>query len=174
MTKEATGTGRFCEPNHIRHLAFLLSWGHPGGLMVLKTSPAEFPMAEAKRITHDLFTPNPWIYWTDFLFFRYLGLVFFCSGRNGFDFFPDSNRCFFYRRFCPLPIGHLRARVDSFKERNLSGFPCGLEFAVRFPPDGSFHALHGGPYRPPQAKNFMAPKRTTNILISPWKGPIGF
>jgi fatty acid desaturase len=37
----------------------------------------EFPMAEAKRITQDLFEPNPWIYWTDFLFHDLLGWAAF-------------------------------------------------------------------------------------------------
>ncbi len=36
-----------------------------------------FPMAEAKRITQDLFGPKPWVYWSDFLFFDLLGWAAF-------------------------------------------------------------------------------------------------
>lgn len=38
-----------------------------------------FPMAEAKRITRDLFQPKPWVYWTDFLFFDLLGWAAFAA-----------------------------------------------------------------------------------------------
>lgn len=34
-------------------------------------------MAEAKRITQDLFVPKPWVYWSDFLFFDILGWTAF-------------------------------------------------------------------------------------------------
>ena len=36
-----------------------------------------FPMAEAKKIVQDLFDPNPWVYWCDFLFFDLLGWTAF-------------------------------------------------------------------------------------------------
>lgn len=38
---------------------------------------SQFPMAEARDIVRDLFAPNPWIYWTDFLFHITLGWVAF-------------------------------------------------------------------------------------------------
>lgn len=42
-----------------------------------ETTTAEFPMAEAKRICLDLFEPNPWIYWVDFLACDILGWAAF-------------------------------------------------------------------------------------------------
>ena len=44
--------------------------------MVPETN-VEFPMAEAKRIVQDLFEPNPWAYWADFLFYDALGWAAF-------------------------------------------------------------------------------------------------
>lgn len=43
-------------------------------------------MAEAKRITQDLFNPNPWIYWVDFLFNVALGWAAFVVAVKSRDF----------------------------------------------------------------------------------------
>lgn len=40
-------------------------------------TPQEFPMREAYDLVRDLMTPNPWIYWTDFLFHISLGWTAF-------------------------------------------------------------------------------------------------
>ena len=37
----------------------------------------EFPLREAHHLVRDLMTPNPWIYWTDFLFHITLGWTAF-------------------------------------------------------------------------------------------------
>ena len=42
-----------------------------------QTDLPPFPMAEAKRIVHDLFEPDPLIYWADFLFHDLLGWAAF-------------------------------------------------------------------------------------------------
>ncbi|MEI6702388.1 MAG: fatty acid desaturase, partial [Deltaproteobacteria bacterium] len=42
---------------------------HVTGATVTK----EFPLREAHELVRDLMTPNPWIYWTDFLFHITLG-----------------------------------------------------------------------------------------------------
>ncbi len=57
--------------------------------MVLKTPTIDFPMADAKRITQDLFNPNPWIYWIDFLFNVALGWTAFILAikSNNFSLF---------------------------------------------------------------------------------------
>ncbi|MDP1558912.1 MAG: fatty acid desaturase [Nitrosomonas sp.] len=39
----------------------------------------EFPLREAHRLVRDLMTPNPWIYWTDFLFHISLGWAAFIT-----------------------------------------------------------------------------------------------
>lgn len=39
----------------------------------------EFPLREAHHLVRDLMTPNPWIYWTDFLFHITLGWVAFLT-----------------------------------------------------------------------------------------------
>ncbi len=36
-------------------------------MLEAETETESFSMAEARQIVRDLFTPNPWIYWTDFL-----------------------------------------------------------------------------------------------------------
>ena len=42
-----------------------------------QTPTFDFPMAEAKRVIRDLFEPNPFIYWSDFLFNDILGWAAF-------------------------------------------------------------------------------------------------
>ena len=37
----------------------------------------EFPLREAHHLVRDLMTPNPWIYWSDFLFHVTLGWAAF-------------------------------------------------------------------------------------------------
>ena len=41
--------------------------------MIETTTGREFPLREAHNLVRDLMTPNPWIYWTDFLFHISLG-----------------------------------------------------------------------------------------------------
>ncbi|MCG8449003.1 MAG: fatty acid desaturase [Pirellulales bacterium] len=40
-------------------------------------SEGEFSLSEARRIVGEYFTPNPWIYWTDFLLSMSVGVFFF-------------------------------------------------------------------------------------------------
>ena len=40
-------------------------------------SSVNFPLREAYALVSDLMTPNPWIYWTDFLFHILLGWIGF-------------------------------------------------------------------------------------------------
>ena len=40
-------------------------------------TPPEFPVREAFDLVRDLMTPNPWIYWADFLFHISLGWAAF-------------------------------------------------------------------------------------------------
>lgn len=42
-----------------------------------KTEAEAFPLREAHRLVSDLMTPNPWIYWADFLFNISMGWVAF-------------------------------------------------------------------------------------------------
>src|SRR4029077_5908180 len=42
-----------------------------------QTEQTAFSLAEARHIVRDLFAPNPWIYWTDFLVTLAIGLVCF-------------------------------------------------------------------------------------------------
>jgi fatty acid desaturase len=39
--------------------------------------PEEFSLSEARRIVGDFFTPNPWVYWTDFLLSWSVGVAMF-------------------------------------------------------------------------------------------------
>ena len=41
--------------------------------MIDTTDGREFPLREAHNLVRDLMTPNPWIYWMDFLFHVILG-----------------------------------------------------------------------------------------------------
>ncbi|SEP35864.1 fatty acid desaturase [Nitrosovibrio sp. Nv6] len=45
--------------------------------MIEKTAGREFPLREAHNLVRDLMTPNPWIYWIDFLFHISLGWAAF-------------------------------------------------------------------------------------------------
>lgn len=45
----------------------------------ISSAAQEFPLKEAHRLVRDLMTPNPWIYWTDFLFHIVLGWAAFAT-----------------------------------------------------------------------------------------------
>ncbi len=45
--------------------------------MTEPTSGREFPLREAHNLVRDLMTPNPWIYWLDFLLHISLGWAAF-------------------------------------------------------------------------------------------------
>lgn len=45
--------------------------------MIEPTSGREFPLREAHNLVRDLMTPNPWIYWLDFLLHISLGWAAF-------------------------------------------------------------------------------------------------
>lgn len=47
--------------------------------MIEPTSGREFPLREAHKLVRDLMTPNPWIYWLDFLFHISLGWAAFAA-----------------------------------------------------------------------------------------------
>ncbi|PTR09415.1 fatty acid desaturase [Nitrosospira sp. Nsp5] len=47
--------------------------------MMETTAGREFPLREAHELVRDLMTPNPWIYWGDFLFHISLGWVSFVA-----------------------------------------------------------------------------------------------
>nr|MDW7618883.1 hypothetical protein [Nitrosomonadaceae bacterium]MDW7647441.1 hypothetical protein [Nitrosomonadaceae bacterium]MDW7666282.1 hypothetical protein [Nitrosomonadaceae bacterium] len=46
---------------------------HVTGTIIAK----DFPLREAHELVRDLMTPNPWIYWADFLFHITLGWAAF-------------------------------------------------------------------------------------------------
>jgi fatty acid desaturase len=46
------------------------------------TITKDFPLREAHELVRDLMTPNPWIYWTDFLFHITLGWAAFFTALN--------------------------------------------------------------------------------------------
>ena len=47
--------------------------------MIETTAGREFPLREAHNLVRDLMTPNPWIYWIDFLFHNALGWAAFIT-----------------------------------------------------------------------------------------------
>lgn len=47
--------------------------------MIETTAGREFPLREAHHLVRDLMTPNPWIYWIDFLFHNSLGWAAFIT-----------------------------------------------------------------------------------------------
>ena len=47
--------------------------------MIETTAGREFPLREAHSLVRDLMTPNPWIYWADFLFHISLGWAAFLA-----------------------------------------------------------------------------------------------
>ena len=59
----------------------------------------EFPMAAAKGLVQDLFTPNPFIYWLDFLFFAALGWFSFGLCVRSADFSTVQVAAFFTAGF---------------------------------------------------------------------------
>jgi len=59
-----------------------------------KSHSVEFPMAEAKGIIRELFTPNPWVYWTDFLVNDLLGWTAFVLAVRAPVFSPLQGAAF--------------------------------------------------------------------------------
>ena len=82
-------------------------------------------MAEARHIVRDLFTPKPWIYWTDFLLSLGVGGVFYGLVRKAPDWsllqavsFVVSCLLFFRASLFIHEIVHFRT-ADYF----MDGFP---------------------------------------------------
>lgn len=93
-------------------------------------------MAEARHIVRDLFTPNPWIYWTDFLLSFGVGLVCYGLVRKvpGWSLlqaglFLTSCICFFRASLFVHEIVHFR--TGSFRVfRFVWNLICGIPFLV--------------------------------------------
>jgi len=108
-----------------------------------RDGPGGFSLSEARRIVGEFFTPNPWIYWTDFLVSWTLG--FMCSAYTRYPEAITSNAAWhwpvtialfvasgllFYR--CSLFIHelvHIRAR-EFTAFRFVWNMLCGIPFLI--------------------------------------------
>jgi fatty acid desaturase len=102
---------------------------------VFSVPTASFSMREARNIVGDLFTPNPVIYWTDFLLTLFTGYAFFATVRRvdsvwlaGFSFVASC--LLFYRASIFIhELTHLqRGTFKTF--RVVWNLLCGIPFLV--------------------------------------------
>jgi len=75
--------------------------------------PGEFSLSEARRIVGEFFTPNPWIYWTDFLVSWSVGVAAFTVTANPELVVAD-------------PAWHWPVRIVGFVVASLLYYRCAL------------------------------------------------
>ncbi len=112
----------------------------PGTLDEEETATGSFSLAEARHIVRDLFTPNPWIFWTDFLVSLGIGGIFFGLVRHLPPWMPLKPvagvvcfvvSCLLYYR-CALFIHEIvHIRTGTFRVfRVVWNLLCGIPFLL--------------------------------------------
>jgi fatty acid desaturase len=98
---------------------------------------SEFSLAETRHILKDLFTPRPWIYWTDFLVSMTLGSVFFVLARRFTPVWSIQQAvcfftaCLFFYRAVLFTHELVHLRANSFGAfRIVWNLLCGIPFLI--------------------------------------------
>ncbi|MBE7525739.1 fatty acid desaturase [candidate division WWE3 bacterium] len=111
----------------------------------------EFPLREAHHLVRDLMTPNPWIYWSDFLFHITLGWAAYFTALfsplfslwHWADSWSPCWRCTVRRFF--------RARAGAFEKGTFQNFRlvwniiCGVPFMI---PSFTYDGVHNDHHKP--------------------------
>ena len=111
----------------------------------------EFPLREAHHLVRDLMTPNPWIYWTDFLFYITLGWTAFFTALLSPAFslwqlggFVVAVLALYRSAVFVHELAHLKK--GSFKNFRLAwNILCGIPFLI---PSFTYDGVHNDHHKP--------------------------
>jgi fatty acid desaturase len=111
----------------------------------------EFPLREAHHLVRDLMTPNPWIYWTDFIFHITLGWAAFLTTLLSPSFslwqlagFVVAVLALYRSAIFVHELAHLKK--GSFKNfRMVWNILCGIPFMI---PSFTYDGVHYDHHRP--------------------------
>ncbi|MDO8895858.1 MAG: fatty acid desaturase [Nitrosomonas sp.] len=111
----------------------------------------EFPLREAHHLVRDLMTPNPWIYWTDFLFHITLGWAAFFTALLSPAFslwqlggFVVAVLALYRSAIFVHELAHLKK--GSFKNFRLAwNILCGIPFLI---PSFTYDGVHNDHHKP--------------------------
>ena len=111
----------------------------------------EFPLREAHHLVRDLMTPNPWIYWTDFLFHITLGWAAFFTAllSPAFSFwqlggFVVAVLALYRSAVFVHELAHLKK--GSFRNFRLAwNILCGIPFLI---PSFTYDGVHNDHHKP--------------------------
>ncbi|WP_394807706.1 fatty acid desaturase [Nitrosomonas sp.] len=111
----------------------------------------EFPLREAHHLVRDLMTPNPWIYWTDFLFHITLGWTAFFTALLSPAFslwqlggFVVAVLALYRSAVFVHELAHLKK--SSFKNFRLAwNILCGIPFLI---PSFTYDGVHNDHHKP--------------------------
>lgn len=111
----------------------------------------EFPFNEAHNLVRDLMTPNPWIYWTDFLFHISLGWTAYFTALNSPLFslwqivaYVVAVLAFYRSAIFVHELAHLRK--GTFKNFRLAwNLTCGIPLMV---PSFTYDGVHNEHHKP--------------------------
>lgn len=111
----------------------------------------EFPLREAHHLVRDLMTPNPWIYWTDFLFHITLGWTAFFTALLSPVFslwqlggFVVAVLALYRSAIFVHELAHLKK--GSFKNFRLAwNILCGIPFLI---PSFTYDGVHNDHHKP--------------------------
>ncbi len=99
--------------------------------MIETTAGREFPLREAHSLVRDLMTPNPWIYWVDFLFHISLGWAAFLAVLSMPLFSAWQLPAFYCRYTCVLSCSYFHSRTGPPENGNIRAIPSGVERHLR-------------------------------------------
>lgn len=111
----------------------------------------EFPLRQAHELVRDLMTPNPWIYWTDFLFSISLGWAAFFTALNSplLSFWQTAayvvaSLALYRSAIFIHELAHLKK--DTFRSfRLVWNIICGIPLLV---PSFSYDGVHNDHHKP--------------------------
>lgn len=111
----------------------------------------EFPLREAHHLVRDLMTPNPWIYWTDFLFHVTLGWAAFFTALFSPFFslwqlggFMVAVLALYRSAIFVHELAHLKK--DTFQNfRLVWNITCGIPFMI---PSFTYDGVHNDHHKP--------------------------
>ena len=104
--------------------------------LIQENRKQEFPIAQVRELVRDLYQPNPWIYWADFLVSAALGWVAFIATLKVPLFSLEQGLCFFIAVFAVYRAALFIHEIAHFKKgsflifQNVWNLICGFPLMV--------------------------------------------
>ena len=104
--------------------------------LIQENRKQEFPLAQTRELIRDLYQPNPWIYWADFLVSAALGWVAFIATLKVPLFSLEQGLCFFIAVFAVYRAALFIHEIAHFKKgsflifQNVWNLICGFPLMV--------------------------------------------